>query len=210
LCGTALGLTCARRRTDAPSQAAPRIAIGAMALLWIVAGFAIVLPIVIAESKAQASDEALRHSNPRLAAELARSAYDALPFSNSDYLYRAARALPRDEQRATLREAIRVNPTAARYYRMLADIEKRSASPDVSALREAFEAALELDPNDVGAHLDYAESLEKLGLKAEAREQYRVALEKNDRLAPDEPKRLPQNEVDQLKARIESLSATAR
>jgi O-antigen ligase len=205
--GAALGISIEREGSPrASSRATPKMAVAAISVLWVVAGLMLVVPIVIAESRAQASDDALRSNNPQVASQLARSAYETLPVSNSDYLYRAARALPPDQGRAALREATLVNPTVGRYYRMLADIEKRSPSPNVPALRSAFDAALALDPNDVSAHLDYAETLEKLGLNSDALKQYRLALEKNSLLHPDEPKRLSQKKEDEIKARIERLN----
>src|SRR5207248_6144974 len=133
-----------------------------------------------------------------------------LPFANSDYLYRAARALPPQQAKAALREAIRVNPTATLYYRTLANMEKHSPTPDVKALRSAYESALALDPNDVTGRLDYAQTLEKLGQSADAVAQYRIALVKNDLLAPDEPKRLPPAKGEELRRHLRDLGGGNR
>jgi O-antigen ligase len=199
----------ARRDSEAAPRASSRATAGmalvGLALLWIAMGLVLVLPIVVAESKAQASDDAMRNNDLPRAAQLARSAYETLPFSNSDYLYRAARALPPDQGREALREAIRVNPTAGLYYRTLATIEKRSPAPNAKTLRDAFEQAIALDPNDVTLRIEYAEMLEKLGLADQARQQYRTALEKNDLLAPDEPKRLPPKKLQEVKDTMNAL-----
>src|SRR5262249_14135477 len=98
--------------------------------------------------------------------------------------------------------AVSADPTSVRYHRTLAEWELRQNHPNVAAFREEFEKALALDPNDVSARIDYAKSLEGLGLTAEAIDQYRIALQKNEQLAPDEPKRLDESRVNALKHRV--------
>jgi hypothetical protein len=43
-------------------------------------------------------------------------------------------------------------------------------------------------------------------MKIAAAEQYRIALEKNDGLSPDEPKRLPAEELRKVRERIAQLT----
>jgi Tfp pilus assembly protein PilF len=55
---------------------------------------------------------------------------------------------------------------------------------------KAFQDALAIAPGDVGIRIEYAKALEKLGDRDFAKEQYREALRRDDKLPLDEPKRL--------------------
>jgi Flp pilus assembly protein TadD len=66
----------------------------------------------------------------------------------------------------------------------------------------AFQDALAISPGDVGVRIEYAKALEKLGDREFAREQYREALLRDDKLPPDEPKRLSAEQRKEIQAKI--------
>jgi O-antigen ligase/tetratricopeptide (TPR) repeat protein len=206
LLGTALGI-----RTELPRTTSTRpravIALAGATGLWFIALIGIVVPVALAETTAQNGDDALRDRRARAAAMQYRKASDLLWISNSDYPYRAAMALTRagadaKEVRSLLDLAIETNPMNAPYYRTRAEVELASPNADANRVKQDFEKVISLDPNDVSAHLDFADALVRLGLPQHAREQYQEALRYNDLLDPNEPKRLPQGTIDQIRQKI--------
>lgn len=208
------GATMGMNSSETPRASSPAKRVWVLAPLaaaWVAALFAVVVPLTVAESKAQSADDAIRARNAAAGARLLLDAYDSLPFANADYLYRAgfaqmAAAAPVDDIRKTLRDAMRINPASSTYPRRLAEVEIRQPQPEPAVIRELFERSLALNPNDVTARIDYAKALEMLGLKIAAAEQYRLALEKNEGLSKDEPKRLPADEVQKIRSAIDRLT----
>ncbi|MBC8109198.1 MAG: O-antigen ligase family protein [Anaerolineae bacterium] len=179
-------------------------------ILWIVAGMAIALPITVAESRAQIGDELLRAKKPGPAARELLSASESLPFSNGDYLYRAARAqtfdsAPGEQIRRTINAAIAANPNSPAYYAFLARLEASQSPMEMTGVIAAFDKSLAMDPSDVLSRLLYAQVLERAGRKPEARAQYEAALDKDAQLDANEPKRLNQAKIDEIKSRIDRL-----
>jgi tetratricopeptide (TPR) repeat protein len=213
LLGAALGL-----RTPSVAGQRPRrgTAIGflaAGAVAWLACVFGVLLPIATAEDQAARGDDALRNDRPDLAAGLYRSAYQTVPY-NADYAYRSAAALMRagaspEQVLAMLGVAVATDPSSVLYYSTRAGYLLHLPAPDAQAIRSDFERALKLDPNNVSLRLDDAQALETLGNPAAAAQQYRDALARNDRLNPDEPKRLPPEKVEQIRERARQLEATA-
>jgi hypothetical protein len=168
-------------------------------------------PLVIAEAKAQSADDAMAANHPDSAAALYGQAYGELPLSNADYALKEAVAkmfagAPEPDVLQSLDKALAADPTLIRGYLTRARFQLQLPLPDVAAVRADFDHAIALDPNDVDTRLDYSEALEHFGLRWAAVEQYGAALEKNDGLSPDEPKRLPAAKVAELRDRIERLS----
>jgi len=216
LAGAALGI----RTEPAPRKygRAPVAAIlGGAVIACIAAAGVIVVPVAGAQRSAADADDAIRAGKPDVAARLLRDAAFRVPM-NGDYAFRAARAMlfagrPVQETRAMLGIAIAADPTAIPYYLTRAGVELRQPQPDMSRVREDYERALSLNPNDVALRLDYADLLAERGSPAEALAQYRAALEKNAGLHADEPKRLtPERlkEVEEKIARLEKSLATTR
>jgi Flp pilus assembly protein TadD len=79
--------------------------------------------------------------------------------------------------------------------------------PSLKKVKHDYQTAIDLNPNDVDVRTEYAAALEHLGLKLEAAQAYRAALEKNDGLSPDEPKRLTHQQVQSLRNKIATLEA---
>ena len=116
--------------------------------------------------------------------------------------------LARDDAqvRKSLALAIDANPmdfgnyvTRARY------LQQPGANADIEQVKRDFAKALELNPNDVPDRVDYARLLERTGDRGEALAQYRLALQKNDQLDPQEPKRLEPAQREQLVSKIQEL-----
>lgn len=198
---------------DSPAAISRRgtgIVTAIVALLWIAACIAIVLPITLAESQAHSADELLRTNKSGPAARGFLDANNLLPFSNGDYLYRAARAqtydaTPIDEIRRTIDAAIAANPTSPGNYAFLARLEAAKLQPDMPRVIAAFDKFLSMDPSDVQSRLLYAQTLERVGRKSEARTQYETALAKDAQLDPNEPKRLSRERIEEINAAIARL-----
>ncbi|HEY7091354.1 MAG TPA: hypothetical protein VH518_24875 [Tepidisphaeraceae bacterium] len=214
LVGAALGGRTPVTETDVDrGRGIPALALITASALWISAALAVVVPIGIAESSAQRGDVLLRNRQARSAAELYRGAYQNLWIPNADYAYRAAMALASSPSAATsaneirllLDNAIAANPMNVSFYRRRAELELARESPDAQRVTADFDRAIELDPNDVSGHLDYADALVRLGLGQRAIEQYRTALLFNDQLGPDEPKRLSQAKIEQIRRKMQTL-----
>ncbi len=203
LVGACLGarttwINVARHRTGAIAA----ISIGT--IVWITFTLGVVLPVDDAENQQQAGDAAMQAGNPHSAATLYLSAYHRMPL-NADYAFRSAQAMrvareTPERVKATLDTAIGRNPRDAGYHLTRAAIE--SEQGDLESAKADFEKSIPLDPNNIGIRLDYAKILEALNDRPGAAEQYKIALEKNSQLHPDEPKRLSPRQVDQIKMMI--------
>jgi hypothetical protein len=184
-------------------------ALVAGSLLWVVAVAAFVIPVADAEGRAHDADDAIRAHRPDVAAGLLRTAFDAIPI-NADYAYRSATALiasnaPLEQVKAMLASAIERNPKSVVYYLTRAMLELRSSTPDIAAVQRDFDAALKLDPQNIGVRLDYADALLKHGKPQEAAAQFRAALATNEKYDVTEPKRLPPTRVSEIEAKIREI-----
>ena len=204
LAGSALGM---RRRVaeTTPKSAVSWLVGGAIA--W-TAAVLLVIPIVPAEAAADAGDDAMQSGHFSVAADHYADAAELVDY-NADYLYREALAAaynnPPDVARAKslLAAAISANPSAVRYLLLRAEIETRQR--DAAGTRADYGAALNLDPNEVSIRRDYARALLDLNLPQEAVEQLRLAKEYNDKLPDEEPKRLPDQVIqDELDAAMKA------
>jgi O-Antigen ligase len=180
------------------------------ALLWTAALVGVVVPVALAERIARRGDELIRSIQPRTAAAQFRRAFERLWIPNSDYPFRAAAALtragaPPADVRALFDTAIAANPMDVRLYRTRAGIELSYPNPDADRIIADFEETIRLDPNDVSAHLEFADALVRLGRKQRAIDEYKAALLFNDLLGPDEPKRLPPAKLEQVMRTLEAL-----
>jgi tetratricopeptide (TPR) repeat protein len=100
--------------------------------------------------------------------------------------------------------AITKDPMDTRYY--LARARYLLANGDHAQYAERiwkdFARALELDPNEVSLHVEYADALRELGDRAGAVKEYEAALKYNEMLKKDEPKRLRPERVEEIRRRI--------
>jgi O-antigen ligase len=207
LIGAAMGV---RTRWVGTSQSR-RGAIAALsvgAVVWIAAMLVWVLPVADASEVAQLGDAMLAAGDPAQAATHYRGAFQRMPL-DADYAFDAARAMvyanaDRPHVKVLLDVAIARDPREPRYYIMRAHVEDEQG--DSAGAKSDYQKALALDPNNVEMRLEYAQMLEKINEPAAARRQYQIALQMNNLLAPDEPKRLPMKDVGEIRKRIQDLA----
>jgi len=207
LSGGALGLKLREREAPAGSRITTLVAFGIAGIAWLLTWGAGVAPVASAESLAQQADADVRAGNAERASRELLEAFRRVPI-NADYAYRAEQAalLARSNPlsaRQLIDAAVAADPITPRYRRARAELEL--ATGELAAAWADYDYALQLNPNDMGLRLEYANLLREHGLGAEARRQYELALRQNDRLAPDEIKRLSPSQVEQIKRWIESL-----
>jgi tetratricopeptide (TPR) repeat protein len=184
-------------------------------VLWLVAGGFVWAPTATAEDAANDAVIALRAGRGPEAVRLLAQARDQQRL-NADYPFRAARAMimggaPNEHEILALLDiAIKANPMASEYLlaraRYLAHLPNPGERHD--AIVADYRRVLELNPNEVSLHLEFAEVLRSFNTPADraaAREQYEAALRYNDQLPANEPKRLKPERVAEIKKTIESL-----
>jgi O-antigen ligase len=195
-------------RAARPVVAAATLASASLA--WGAAALFVVIPLVAAQNHAYEGDVDVRYGRTKAAASQFRAALREAP-TNADYAFRAARALYMDRDLAGVREmldaAIQIDPTLVKAYLMRAGVELMQPNPDAGIVRRNYDQAIELNPADNQIRLQYAAALEQLGLKKEAAEQYRTVLEFNDKLPIEEPERLPETRVEEIKKKVGELSS---
>jgi tetratricopeptide (TPR) repeat protein len=190
LAGGALGV---RGQFAAPRQWKAVGLLAGAAVIWIVAAAGLAVPVILAEALAQQGDAALRGSHFDAAAADYLAAYHQVPY-DADYVFRAALADAYDPRRSPqtvqtlLSQAIAVDPAQVNYYLTRAQLEADRQMP--AAMKQDFPKALELNPNEVSIHLQYADALMRMRQPAAAAEQDLLAMHYNDLLSPREPKRM--------------------
>ena len=208
LVGAVIGVRAPATAERATRPVVGAVALSASALAWAAAALFVVVPVVVAQGHADDGDVDVRYGRTKAAASQFRAALREVPF-NADYAFRAARALYMDRDPAGVREmldaAVAIDPTLVKGYTMRAGIEMQEATPDVRAVRENFDRAIELNPADNDTRLRYAAALELLGLKSDAAAQYRTVLEFNDKLPLEEPERLAAEKVAEIRKKIAEL-----
>ena len=201
-------------RAPATAERATRPVVAAVtlagaSLAWGAAALFVVVPVVAAQNHAYEGDVDVRYGRTKAAASQFRAALREAP-TNADYAFRAARALYMDGDIAGVREmldaAVRIDPTLVKAYLMRAGLELMQPNPDVEVVRDNYDRAIELNPADSEIRLQYAAALEQLGLKKEAAEQYRTVLDFNDKLPLEEPERLPEKRVEEIKKKVGELA----
>jgi tetratricopeptide (TPR) repeat protein len=196
LCGSALGARQIHGSTSPRARRGSVVALLALAVvLWVIAAGGFALPVALAERNADEGDEAVRTRRFAQAESSFEQALDSVGY-NADYAFRAARAALADPAPGSaelalqlLDRAIAADPSRPQYWLHRAYARMRSGASDVAAVRSDYEQALRLDPNNVDVRIEYADTLRRVGDRAAAAEQYRLALHYNDLLSPDEPKR---------------------
>lgn len=211
LTGAVLGV----RRPDAartePTPRRPRrtlVALCAGATAWLAAAVLLVARVGTAEETAQDADRLLAGNRPREAAARLDAAFASLP-TNADYAFRAAHAHryagQHDRGRAMLDAAVAAAPRSAGYRATRAEWERERPTPDAPRVREDFERALAIDPNNVILRVRYADALESFGQRSEAAQQIERALWFDDQLPGYEKKRLPKPRADELRTKAAAL-----
>ncbi len=171
----------------------------------------VVLPISTAEAASNRSRDLIAQQRYAAAAAELREAFVASPVGNSDYATRGARAMMQAQQAdpmdiaAVLSQAISCDPAnpmvwleRARFRRSLGQHEL--AKPD--SVVDDYRQGLSRNPADVQTRIELADYLMSVSRLEEAKEQYRIALDFNDKLHPDEPKRLSPEKLASIKSRL--------
>lgn len=180
----------------------------------VVAAGAVWAPVWEAEACAADADQQVLDSKPESAppeappdsTKLERAtesyfkAFRLVPF-NPDYAFRAEQSalLGRGNplmMRQLIDAAVSADPFAVRY--RLARAVLAESVNDLAQADADYRRILQLDPNNLELRLQYAHLLEKQGRRPEAREQYRQTLQFNDKLPPDEIRRLSPEQLRQV------------
>jgi hypothetical protein len=217
LAGSALGVRQPSAAGKRRRTAAAALALGICIVSWLVAGGFVWAPTAIAANAANDAALAQRNDHPNEAMRLFMSAYDHQPL-NADYPYRAAQAYASSSNVFNqsvldlLSLAMKHNPRAVDYPLMRAQYLLHT--PDPSAFRaqiiKDLQRVVELDPAEISLRLQYADAL--AGFKAPedragAIHQYQEAIRYNDMLKPDEPKRLGESRLNEIRKKIGALQS---
>jgi tetratricopeptide (TPR) repeat protein len=214
LIGSALGMA-AVPPGRAHSRIWPTICAITVGLGLLAAVLFFVVPIGLAEQAAHDADDTIsaaptdrsRESAAAFAAagrQLGNAA-SIVPY-NAEYLLRKAKALWSSGQAAAAQSAIAqakaINPLYIDAYYLDANLQLNTTAPDESRVRSDFETILRLNPNDASMHQQYGETLDRFGLRGEARDQYQLAIKCNAALPQGEPRRLSIEQLTDLQKRI--------
>lgn len=219
--GAALGMRTppTSHRTMGRGTAFTVLLVGLIA--WLIAVGTLAAPVALAEDAAHDADQAVRRAaGPGGMAEAARQfnrAFELVPY-NADYAFRAAQALmsagpPSGYGPAALQalaKAIAADPNEPGYYRWRAEYLLSGPNPDAGQVVADFSHALDLDPHNIPWRRRYAEVLERLNRPADAKRQYERVLEENDLLPLVEPARLPPEQIEQVRQKIQSSTSTTQ
>ena len=177
--------------------AATFVALIAVAGLWAV-------PTVLAEAKAAEAEAAGRNQRPSDALDHYREAIADAPVATADYPRRAARfgdPAKSAEVVGWLSQAIAADPADAQNWLSRARVNVMAHAP-IGTVAGDYEQFVRRNPNDAAIRLEYAHVLDAAGQTDAAVEQYRAALAATDALKPNEPRRLPADQVATIKARL--------
>ena len=214
LVGSVLGIRqAARPRAESAGAAGRTMCIGAM--IAGLAAFAALAagvwgPTLRAEQSAADGDRQMHEGGYAAALRNYSTAADVQPL-NADYFYRAFWAayyqnLP--QTRSLLDQAIAANPRQVRYYLDRARYMETTETT-LEGMRQDYLRAIGMDPNSVDDHREYASALQARGgprCRGEARQQFQEALAANDRLPPNESRRLSPAAVKDIRHQIDLLS----
>jgi tetratricopeptide (TPR) repeat protein len=210
LAGCVLGVRTPSAAGQKKRTVVAAVALGASVVLWLVAAGFVWAPTAAAEDAVGDAVAAMRDGRAAEAARLLTQARVQQPM-NSDYAYRAANAAIAAGGNTVSREALTLldlaitkDPMDTRYYLWRARylLTNGDHAQYGGQIRKDFERALELDPNEVSLHVEYADALRELGDRAGAAKEYETALKYNEMLKKDEPKRLRPERVEEIKRRI--------
>ncbi len=209
--GSALGIRQQDRARTARNANKARLGLAAGVLLWLAVAVGFVRPVLVAEALAADADRDVTAGRFFEAAAKLRDAHSALG-TNADYLVRAARAArmadaPYEETRQIVDAAVATDSMSTEALRLRTRLELAQPSPEAARVDRDFERLLTLDPYNVSTHLDYAGALRTFGKRDAARRQYEKALQCDDLLLRDEPKRLAPEQVQAIRKSIDALKA---
>jgi O-antigen ligase len=216
IAGSVIGVRAALAEGDETGEVSARggilggLGIGAV---WAAMGIMVVAPVVLGEGAAARGDAAVAASNFPAADEAFGQAYgNSMWLRNYAYLVREEHAqwngnAPPDRTAATMTAAVDANPLAIRPHLDLAQLYLRVAQPE--AALPHLQRVVELNPTDIDFRRQLGDVLAMRGRGPEAIAQYAKALWLNSQFPADEPKRLPDADIAEIKGKIRSLGGTA-
>jgi hypothetical protein len=166
------------------------------------------IPIASAEAKLNRARDLMGQERYTAAVVELRDAIATTPVPNADYARRCAQAMMLSRQAdpkdvlAVLTDAITANPADALSWLERARFRRMLPTVDVGNVATDYRQGIDRNPSDVRIRLEFADFLSSAGRPDEAAEEYKLALEYNDKLHPDEPKRLRPEMVDAIRARL--------
>jgi O-antigen ligase/tetratricopeptide (TPR) repeat protein len=194
MAGSALGL---RQPPTATRRVTAVACVVAFALFLLTAALGFVVPVINSELLAQRGDDELHSRQFALASQDYFDAFQSTFKFNADYAYRAGFALAYQPDRTRVRnmldEAIAADPSMVSYSISRAHLDADLG--DEAGMSRDFSKALELNPDEVSIHLDFAAALMRFHQTAEAAAQCDLARKYNDLLPVEEPKRLSDEEI---------------
>ena len=217
--GSALGMRLGTETHSGPRRSIVIASAVLGSIIWLLAAGTIGIPIAEAESLSHDADELIRTARPadsppqvpldvrklERAREELIEASGLIPY-NGDYSFRAEQAILLDRTAdprlalPLLDAAIAADSRKIRYRNARAALE--SAIGDFQHALDDYANTLGLDPANLEIRFRYAALLNRIGRHVEAVEQYRTVLKFNSLLAPDEIRRLPLEQLDQISRAI--------
>lgn len=204
LLGALLGLRHPGVAGKKPQTAAAIGGLAAVGLGLVTMIFLWAVPVWSAESKLADADEAGSKSRTTDAMTLSREAIAASPVPNPEYARRALKwtqNTPPGEVLGLMGQVVDADPKNPQSWLNRARLEQRM-NITATVIDNDFANATRLNPNDAPMHMEYGAFLDSAGRTADATAQFELAMDANDRLNPDEPRRLPAAQVDELKKRL--------
>jgi O-antigen ligase len=214
--GAALGVRLHLRPIGARGQVVSIVALTLLLLVWIVGLILTVVPVTNAGNLADKAMREFASRNVNTASDLMGRAARSLPIANADYeemhaTYLAYRPNGFAEALEAIGRAVEANPTSPRLWAQRARFRLRSGDASlVPGAIDDLKRAVELAPSEMDLRQELAEAFAGVGRRAEAAEQIEAVLGINDRLDPNEPKRLSTEQVDVLRTRAAQLRAGTR
>jgi tetratricopeptide (TPR) repeat protein len=218
LAGSALGLRLPDRAPSPHGRVGAGIVLALSIMGWLAAAEAGWVPITEAEELSQDADNRIRTAKdpdapPQTLSDTGNldraeqefvEAFGMVPI-NADYAFRAEQTeILRHGEANVMRQLIdkaqAADPSSIRYRLARAVLE--SSVGNLTAAASDYEQILQLDPNNLEIRLQFADLLDKQGRSVEARQQYEKTLALNDELAPDEIRRLSEDQINQIHKRL--------
>lgn len=169
-----------------------------------------VIPISSAEAKLSRAKDLINQQRFAAAIVELREALTTTPVPNSEYARQCAKAMILSRQAdpkeilSMLTEAITSNPADPLSWLERARFRRALVPPlDTDAISSDYFQSLSRNPTDLRTRIEYADFLWQSGKNTEARTEYEKAMELNQKLQPDEPRRLRQDEIDAIRKRLQ-------
>jgi tetratricopeptide (TPR) repeat protein len=187
--------------------AAALAGLGAVGLVLLSFAALVAIPVTLAESHAAEARALAARGLPAEAVAAYRQAFDAAPVANAYYAQRAADL---SERRGAWREALALRSLAiaadeatSAHWRdraLLGRAAQDSAVMSADAIAQDYAAAVTRDPSNSKLHAEFGDFLLEIGRSAEAKSQFEKAIWIDQRLDPNERRRLAPDVLARIRA----------